>query len=399
MIGAEAFCAELKRREVGLISGVPCSYFGGVLHLLERRVDRYVPAANEGAALAVAAGSELAGTRSAVLIQNSGFGNLLNPLTSLLLTFDIPLLVFMSLRGWPDPAADEPQHAVMGRTTHALLDVLDVPYWVLGPEESDLAEILDEADNVRSQGKPAFVLVPAKTLAPAPAAVGPRPAFDRPAALRTMLPHLDDDTLVVSTTGYISRELYGLDDRPLTFYMQGSMGHALGLGMGAALAQPSRRVVVVDGDGAALMHLGSSVTAGQVAPGNLVHVVLDNGAYETTGSQPTPSPNVDWVCLAVAAGYRSGRVCDTDQAFGSALAATRHSVGPHLVVARIGTTPGCTPPRVTSGLTPRDLRARFQAAAAEPIARPVVLDLAAAAGSDGRRLEHPAWADCSWHRT
>jgi phosphonopyruvate decarboxylase len=380
MITAQEFCHELDHRGVELLTGVPCSYFGAVLSRLEGQPDRYVPAANEGVAVAIAAGAELAGVRSAVLIQNSGFGNLLNPLTSLLLTYDIPVLIFMSLRGWPDPARDEPQHAVMGRTTQALLDTLDVPHWVLGPDAGDLATVLDAADEARAAGRPAFVLVPAKTLEPAPAADGPRPSFDRRAALSTLLPYVDD-ALVFTTTGYISRELYDLADRPLTFYMQGSMGHALGLGVGAALAQPGRRVIVVDGDGAALMHLGATATAGHVEPEGLVHVVLDNGAYESTGAQCTSSPIVEWVWLAAAAGYRTGRVCDSAQAFESALRATRFSLGPHLVVARIDTSPGQTPPRVTSGLTPVELRARFQtnacrsATPARP-ANPVVTALA-----------------------
>ncbi len=366
MIGAELFCAELERRGVGLVTGVPCAYFGGVLRLLDDQSDRYLPAANEGIALAIAAGAELAGTRSAVLIQNSGFGNLLNPLTSLLLTFDIPLLVFMSLRGWPDPAADDPQHAVMGRSIFGLLDALDVPYTVLGPQPSDLVDALNLADRARADGKPAFVLVPKRTLAPAVEHTGPRVAFDRAAALDVLVPFLDD-ALVFGTTGYIGRELYARADRPLTFYMQGSMGHALGLGLGAALAQPTRRVVVVDGDGAILMHLGAMVTAGQAEPAGLVHVVLDNAAYESTGSQPTSSRTVDWVRLAGAAGYRSGSLCASPKSFRAVLRAVRSMPGPHLVVARIGTSPGHLPPRVTTGLTPGALRARFQAAAAQPI--------------------------------
>src|SRR5262249_52489573 len=108
MISAEAFCSHLDHLGIRLVTGVPCSYFGGPLQLLERQPGRYVAAVNEGSALAIAAGAELAGRRSAVILQSSGFGNLVNPLTSLVLTFDIPVLVFMSLRGWPDPSRDEP---------------------------------------------------------------------------------------------------------------------------------------------------------------------------------------------------------------------------------------------------------------------------------------------------
>jgi phosphonopyruvate decarboxylase len=362
MISAEAFCAQLDRAGIGLVTGVPCSYFGGPLRLLERQPGRYLPAANEGAALAVAAGAELAGRRSAILIQNSGFGNLVNPLTSLVLTFDIPALVFMSLRGWPDAARDEPQHAVMGQHTHRLLDTLGVPYWTLEPEEAHLAAVLDAAEAPRRVGRPAFVLVPKGTIAPAEVQAGPPARFARRDALAALVPFLDD-TLVFATTGFISRELYGLADRPAAFYMQGSMGHALALGLGAAVAQPGRRVVVVDGDGAVQMHMGTCLTVGAVAP-DLLHVVLDNGAYESTGGQPTISGMLDWPAFGAAAGYRSAAVCADAAGLTEALSRTAGTPGPHLVVARIATAPAVTPPRVTSGLTPAQLRRRFQRAAA-----------------------------------
>jgi phosphonopyruvate decarboxylase len=366
-IQPEEFCAELDRRGVGLVTGVPCSYFAGPLRLLEQQPGGYLAAANEGAALAVAAGAELAGTRAAVVLQNSGFGNLVNPLTSLAMPFGIPLLVFMSLRGWPDPGQDEPQHAVMGATTTALLDVLDVPHWILEPDAGQLTKVLDAADEARAEGRPAFVLVPKGTIAAGPAGqsvpAGAQAPFRRREALRVLLPHLAD-ALVFVTTGFLSRELYGLGDRPLTFYMQGSMGHALGLGLGAAHARPDRRVVVVDGDGAVLMHLGTTVTVGATAPANLVHVVLDNAAYESTGSQATTSPAVDWMALARAAGYRSARMCTSEESFTAGLRSTTAGPGPHLVVAKIAVSPGITPPRVTAGLAPAGLRARFAAAVA-----------------------------------
>jgi phosphonopyruvate decarboxylase len=368
VIEASEFCAELDRRNIGVVTGVPCSYFAGPLRLLERQPGRYVPAANEGAALAIASGAELAGTRAAVLIQNSGFGNLINPLTSLALPFGIAPLVFMSLRGWPDPRRDEPQHAVMGAATQALLDVMQVPHWMLPSDPAQLAAVLDLADAARSAGRPAFLLVPKGTIVvpvsaadPAP----PQPGLTRRDALQAVLAELAglaDDVAVVATTGCISRELYEIGDRSRTFYMQGSMGHALGLALGAAMAQPQRRVVVVDGDGAVLMHLGTAATAGALQPPRLVHVVLDNAAYESTGGQASSSPAVDWPGLGLAVGYRSAAVCGNATEFVAALRGVVHAAGPHLVVARIVRSSGVAPARVTSGLAPADLRARFRRA-------------------------------------
>jgi phosphonopyruvate decarboxylase len=358
MISAEGFVAQLDRIGVRLVTGVPCAVFGGPLRLLEAQPGRYVAAANEGAALAIAAGASLAGAPSAVLIQNSGFGNLVNPLTSLVQTFDIPVLVFMSLRGWPDPARDEPQHAVMGRSTQALLDALGVPYRLLEPDEDQLAKVLDEVGAI---GRAGFVLVPKGSIGGAGAVVDRPGGFGRREAIEALLPYLGD-ALVFGTTGYISRELYGLADRPANFYMQGSMGHALALGLGAALARPQRRVVVLDGDGAVLMHMGTTATVGAMRPANLVHVVLDNGTYESTGGQLTTSSTVDWSALGAAAGYRSAVVCNDAVSLRRAL--DDPGEGPRLVAVRIAPAPGVTPPRVTGGLSPAGLRARFTTAAA-----------------------------------
>src|SRR5205814_472863 len=137
-------------------------------------------------------------------------------------------------------------------------------------------------------------------------------------------------------------------------------GHALALGLGAALSRPDRRVVVVDGDGAVQMHMGTCVTVGTMEP-DLLHVVLDNGVYESTGGQAATS--VDWVSLGAAAGYLSTAVCCSPADLTKALSTVEGVAGPHLVVVRIATAPGVTPPRVTSGLSPVELRQRFEAAA------------------------------------
>ncbi|TDC65376.1 phosphonopyruvate decarboxylase [Micromonospora sp. KC207] len=365
MISAGEFCGELRRRRVGFVTGVPCSYFNGPIALLERQPSGYVAAANEGAALAMAAGAELRGVRSAVLVQNSGFGNLVNPLTSLLDVFAVPVLVFMSLRGWPDPDGDEPQHAVMGRTGHALLDVLGVPHWTLRPTVDSLRDLLDRADNARQQGRAAWILVPKGSVGEAPGEPGPEPAFRRREALAALLPHVEHD-IVYATTGFISRELSGLADRPLNFYVAGSMGHALALGLGTALHEPRRRVIVLDGDGAALMHLGTAATVGAYAPPNLLHVVLDNHSYESTGAQRTTSASMRWTDLGRGLGYRTVAECSDGDAVRGTLRAIAAQDGPHLVVVHIGADRATTPPRVTRLGTPPELAARFRAAVAEP---------------------------------
>jgi len=236
----------------------------------------------------------------------------------------------MSLRGWPDPGADEPQHAVIGSKGQAILDVLGLPYWFLEPSAEHLATVRRAA---MDKTGPAFVLVPKGTIAPAPAGTAPGPAFGRSHAIAALRPYLAG-ALVLATTGYIGRELYGQADADTNFYMQGSMGRALALGLGTALGTPDRRVVVIDGDGAVLMHQGTCVTVGAAAPATLTHTILDNGTYESTGGQATASGRMDWVRMGAAAGYRSSTVCASAAALAEALRAIAGRPGPHLVVAK-----------------------------------------------------------------
>lgn len=364
MISAEFFCAELDRRGFGFFSGVPCSFLKGPFALLEQR-GSYVPAPHEGIALSMAAGAELGGVPAVVLAQNSGLGNLLDPLTSLVTAYEIPLLLFVSLRGWPDAADDEPHHAAMGAATLGVLQAVGVAHGILEPTEQSLSALLDRAARERAERRSFVVLVPASTVdaCAVPAVVADESLMSRQEAVEAVAGHLDG-ALVYSTTGMISRELFGVRDDPRTFYMQGSMGHAIGLGLGTALNRPDQRVVVVDGDGAALMHLGGLALAGERRPANLTHLILDNGVYDSTGGQRTRDTAMRWDELALAAGYRTGQVCRTAKQADAHLAEIAGLPGPHLVALHIGRG-GPTPPRVTSAHTNAGVRARFQAAAVD----------------------------------
>lgn len=362
MIDAETFCRELEARGFTFFSGVPCSYLRGPFARLEHR-DGYVSAPNEGVALALAAGAQLAGRRAALLVQNSGLGNLLDPLTSLLMPYEIPVLIVMSLRGWPDPGDDEPHHRVMGRATAALLDAIGLAHAVLEPSEGGLAAVLDRADAQYRRDRAFAMLVPKATVDSCPPPPAPsHPAMHRASALAAVAAHLDG-ALVYSTTGMISRELFGLRDGPRNFYMQGSMGHAIGLGLGTALSRPDTPVVVVDGDGSALMHLGGLALVGECRPANLTHLVLDNGTFDSTGGQRTRNRPVAWDRLARSVGYRTAATCDTVGGVDECLRSIAGLPGPHLVAMRIAPGGPTTPPRVTSAHTNPQIRARFQGVA------------------------------------
>jgi phosphonopyruvate decarboxylase len=361
---AQRFVDALHDHDIQRVTGVPCGHLRGPWALFDRSGE-LIPAADEGAALAIAAGAELSGSPAAVLCQNSGFGNLINPLASLVLPYRIPVLVTMTLRGWPDHTADEPQHAVMGRGSEAILDNLGVPHQVLLPRDGDpvlgLADALDQAAAARSAGLPFFLLVPRDSIGPAHAL--PTPAaqdeLTRPFVVSALLSELDDE-LLITTTGYLSRQAHHERDRRGTFYMQGSMGHAAAIGLGVAAANPHRRVVVLDGDGALLMHLGTASTIAAANATNLTHVVVDNGCYESTGCQPSTSSTVDWMRLGQGLGYATVRVSITRDTVAGDLRAALRLPGPALCVLRVRPTPNEVHPRASASAGLVELTDRFR---------------------------------------
>ncbi len=313
---AERFVSELAGHGIRLFSGVPCSYLTPFMNaVMAADGADYVVAANEGDAVATAAGATLAGPPGVAMFQNSGLGNAVNPLTSLTRTFELPVLMVTSWRGQPGGKPDEPQHAFMGAVTPDLLDLLGIR-WAGFPDDpavvpDAVAQAVSHMDRHRQPF--AFVLpadivltsplVDAGSAAPGDVVMGGRVGevpIDPDAALRAVQRATEDD-VVIATTGHTGRALYALEDRPNQLYMVGSMGCAPSLGLGLALARPDLRVTVVDGDGAALMRLGAFAAVGRRRPPNLVHVLLDNGIHESTGGQPTPA--ADFPAIAAACGY------------------------------------------------------------------------------------------------
>ncbi len=326
MTDAARFVAAAAARGFLLYTGVPCSYFTPFInHILNQAARpatpttaRYIGAANEGDAVAIAAGAGLGGLRSVVMFQNSGLGNAVNPLTSLNWTFRIPVLLIVTWRGEPGGAADEPQHELMGRITPELLELMDIPWSPFPTTDSEIGPVFDRASAHMERERRPYALVmrkgsvadialetppPAAHRRGAGATIAAVPRATRRQMLAAIQSALGDGDVVIATTGYTGRELYALDDRPCQLYMVGSMGCASSFGLGLAAARPDRRIVVIDGDGAALMRLGALTTIGIERPANLLHVLLDNGMHESTGGQATVSRNVDFCAIARASGY------------------------------------------------------------------------------------------------
>jgi len=305
-------------------AGVPCSFLTPFINsVIDDPEMQYLSAANEGDAVAIASGAALAGQRSVAMMQNSGLGNAVSPLSSLNWVFRIPVLLIVTLRGEPG-LPDEPQHELMGQITGRILDELQIP-WVWFPRNAEDIEgaLMVATWNMDRSGLPyAFVMrkdsVDTAALqsrwqpSSQPAPIGAddlragEPELSRRDALAAVVAACgESDFVVIGTTGYTGRELYALADRPNQLYMVGSMGCASSFGLGLSLALPDHRVLVADGDGAALMRMGNFATVGAYGGANFRHLLLDNGVHESTGGQATVSPAISFAGVGRACGYRS----------------------------------------------------------------------------------------------
>jgi phosphonopyruvate decarboxylase len=340
VIEARQFVEAARAHGFDWYAGVPCSYLSPFInYVLQDPTLHYLSAANEGDAVALIAGITLGagrqgsaegarpGGRGVTMMQNSGLGNAVSPLTSLAWTFRLPQLLIVTWRGQPG-VADEPQHALMGPITPAMLDTMEIP-WETFPTEADgIGPALERAlAHMDATGRPYALLMQKGSVAPYPlreraeraarelAAPEPAPPASLDRALGAALPTRRDalervlaltpasSTVVLASTGFCGRELYALDDRPNQLYMVGSMGCIALFALGVALARPDLKVVALDGDGAALMRMSAFATLGAYGPANLLHVLLDNGAHDSTGGQATVSPGLSFAGIAAACGY------------------------------------------------------------------------------------------------
>ena len=369
MLNAVDFINCLEQQGISFFSGVPCSFLKAPMSVLAAR-QTYVAATIESEAIAIAAGAWLAGKKTAVFCQNSGLGNLINALSSLNATFHIPCLLVLGWRGAPG-IEDEPQHQLMGETTKAMLELMQVQSVELPSNKTDAERAIAEAVSIMEESKrPIALLVRPDTFEFGPSlpdAVKPAPASTPPTNIKTdtqpptrfetleaLVSVLPSDAALVATTGKCGRELFTVADRPQHFYMVGSMGSASAIGLGIALSQPYRPTVVLDGDGAALMRLGTLATIGREAPANLIHILLDNGANDSTGGQPTGSEFVDFAAIANACCYRTTTSLDTIKALITTINETPLRDGPHLIHMKISPgsreklgRPTIPPPEVT----------------------------------------------------
>ena len=299
MIEPKQFIERLRTGGVEFFAGVPDSLLKNLCAYITDNVSREnnIIAANEGGAVALAAGYHLAtGKTGCVYMQNSGEGNAVNP-----------LLMIIGWRGEPG-VHDEPQHVKQGKVTLSLLEAMGIKYAVL---DENWEGQVDEALRVIRETNGIFALIVRKGTFEEyklQNQVVSDWALGREEAIKIVVDKLREDDIVVSTTGMISRELFEYREaknqgHAHDFLTVGSMGHASQIALGIALQKPERRVVVFDGDGALLMHMGGMAIIGDYAPKNLVHIVFNNGAHDSVGGQPTVGQMIDVEAIAKAVGY------------------------------------------------------------------------------------------------
>ncbi|MGA8944169.1 MAG: phosphonopyruvate decarboxylase [Thermoactinomyces sp.] len=317
MINTGIFGKELEKLGFRFYSGVPCSFLKSLINYAINECN-YIAAVNEGDAIAIASGASLGGEKSVVLMQNSGLANAVSPLTSLNAPFRIPLLGFVSLRGEPG-LSDEPQHELMGRITTKLLDLMEIPWDYLSDDMEENKQKLIRANQHIEHNRPFFFVVKKGTFDQVflhkrqsrihhnQVKVQGRTEDQLPSRLEVLevINSLkDSQTVQLATTGKTGRELYEIEDAENNLYMVGSMGCISSLGLGLSLTQKNKDIVVIDGDGSLLMRMGSLATNGYYHPPNMIHILLDNNCYDSTGGQITVSRNANFVDIAASCGYK-----------------------------------------------------------------------------------------------
>ncbi len=373
MIPADAFLEPLKDQGFGFFTGVPCSFLTPIINrVIDDPELRYVAASSEGEAVAIASGAWLSGRQTVFMCQNSGLGNAVNPLTSLNYPFRIPTLILVTWRGGPG-LADEPQHELMGTITPNLLDTIKILHAPFPKCEDHIITSISMAREHMNLSELPFAFIMSKDdvmeykLEVQPIAGASVGSVEdklngmiptRYNALEQVLSIVPENAAIIATTGKCGRELFTIADREQHFYQIGSMGCGVAMGLGCAL-NSRRPVIVLDGDGGTLMKLGSLATVGAEAPKRLIHVVLDNGTYDSTGGQPTNASNIDFAAIAATCGYPHGYRCDGLVGFGSALSLALSRPGPHLIHLKIQ--PGSRSNLGRPTIKPTDVARRFRA--------------------------------------
>lgn len=347
MISSKFFIDSLCSMQMDFFTGVPDSLLKNVCAYITDHfvTERNVIAANEGAAVGLAAGYYLATKKIPVVyMQNSGLGNAVNPLMSLTdkEVYNIPLLLLVGWRGEPG-VKDEPQHIKQGKVTLPLLEAMGIKYAIMSQNETEFLSQLNYANFYMNETHEPFAFVIPKgtfeeyKLQQDGEVILP---LKREAAIQLIASSLSKEDIIVSTTGMISRELFeyrtsAFMEHEKDFLTVGSMGHASQIALGIALEKKKCKVFCFDGDGSTLMHMRSLAIIGSLHPDNYVHVIFNNGAHDSVGGQPTVAFNIDLCKIAQACGYEAALSVSDSDSLCEALKRITYMHGPILLEVKV----------------------------------------------------------------
>lgn len=347
MIRPQFFYDTLAKYGIDFYAGVPDSLLKNLCAYITDHADMQhnIIAANEGGAMGLAAGHYLAtGQIPVVYMQNSGEGNIINPLASLTDkdVYNIPVLLVIGWRGKPG-VHDEPQHVKQGKVTTGLLNVMGIDYTVLSKEEDKAEAQISKAVAYMQATKECYALVIEKDTFETYTLQHVEKndlTLSREEAIQTVAAALGPKDVIVSTTGMISRELFEYrtskdEGHERDFLTVGSMGHASQIALGIALEKQDRKVWCFDGDGAAIMHMGGMAIVASKQPKNYVHVVFNNGAHDSVGGQPTVGLDIDLPRIARAVGYKNTYSVKTAEDLQQILTEAKQDIGPTLLEVKV----------------------------------------------------------------
>jgi len=348
VVDPQTFYNALVKSGVEFFTGVPDSLLSPLCACIAEHAteDKHIITANEGAAIALAAGNYLATAKpSLVYMQNSGLGNAINPLLSLAdpSVYAVPMLLMIGWRGEPG-VNDEPQHLAQGQVTVPMLDAMGIAYHRLPQDTTEAAALVKNlAEDALSEQRPIAILASKNSFAQYKAdqnSDGETLSLTREQAIAIILENINADSSVVSSTGMISRELYELREgfqqkHDTDFLTVGSMGHCSQIALGVALANKNKKVICLDGDGAAIMHMGSMAVTAQSGATNLIHIILNNGRHDSVGGQPTCGFEIDFTTIAKGCGYPSAHSVDNEAELSKILGASIDVQGPVLLEVKV----------------------------------------------------------------
>lgn len=315
MLNQKQVFETLARNGVTFFTGVPDSYLNGFCnYTLDNFPERNIIAANEGNAIGIASGHYFATENiPLVYMQNSGMGNVINPLASLVDkdVYAVPMLLLIGWRGQGNTEPNHPQHKLQGEITTELLDIMHIPYSILTDDNEDFSNVIEKAIAYCRKFRQPYALVAPKGIMASSEKTNNIDniyPMSREEAIDIILDTMPKDTIYSATTGRATRELFFLRERrnetkSHDFLNVGSMGHASSVALGIAMERPKRNVVCLDGDSACIMHMGAMTMVSKVNVPNFMHIVLNNGAHESVGGQPSAGHKLDFTKIAEACGY------------------------------------------------------------------------------------------------